>query len=150
MARRNWTDDEKAAALLLLGDPELSYYDVHKATGVPASTLHDWAAAAGLTGHTRVEQTEAARSARSQRIALKREVVAEKLLDAVETFGDQAVDAKPRDAQALMTAAAIALDKFRLEMGEHTQATRSESVDIAGVARSKVDELAERRKQKTA
>lgn len=147
MPRRNWSDDERAAALELLADPESSYYDVHKVTGIPASTLCDWAGKAGMTGHTRQEQTEAARAARHDRIALKRAVIAEKLLDAVETFADEAVLAKPRDAQSLMTAAAIAVDKFRLEMGEHTTSTRSESVDIVDAARSKVDELAARRRK---
>lgn len=151
MGRHVWPDEVKQEALRLLADPEQSYYDVHKATGVPASTLCDWAGKAGLTGHSdRVEATKAARDQRSLRIELKRAVVAEKLLDTMEDLIDRTEAAKPRDAQALVMAARQAQDGFRLEMGEHTQATRTESSDVAKSARAKVDELAERRSQKTA
>lgn len=165
MGRHVWSEEVKAEALNLLADPENSYYDVHKLTGVPASTLCDWAAAEGLTGHSdRLEATEAARQFRSERIALKRGVIAEKFLDSVETFLNQAeqlaegmIEVREgvfisggRDALALMQAADSAIKAHRLEMGEHTQATRSESVGVAEAAKAKVDQLAERRRQKTA
>lgn len=165
MGRHIWPDEVKAQALLLIADPELSYYDVHKATGVPASTLHDWAAAEGLVGHSdRLADTKAAREFRSERIAVKRAVIAERFLDSVETFLGQSealaegmVEVKEgvfisggRDALALMQAAKEALTAHRLEMGEHTSSTRNETVDVAEVARHKVDQLAQRRQQKTA
>lgn len=165
MARRNWTEEDKSAALGLLADPEASYYDVHKATEVPVSTLHDWAAKAGLTGHSdALKQTESARAFRSERIALKRAVIAEKFLDYSEHFADAAKDIADGvievkqgvfisgggDAKNLMTAAAIALDKFRLEMGEPTSRTFSESAPAADVAKSKLDELGARRQSKSA
>jgi transposase-like protein len=159
MGRHIWSEEVKAEALRLLSDPEQSYYDVHKATGVPASTLHDWAAAAGMTGHSdRLADTEAARKFRSERIAVKRAVIAEKFLDYVETFGEQAaalaeglIEVKEgvfvsggRDALALIQAADIAMKAHRLEMGESTsrgEVIQSPRRKLEGV----VDELASRR-----
>lgn len=159
MGRHVWSDEKKAEALALLSDPELSYYDVHKATGVPASTLCDWASKAGLTGHSdRLEATESARKHRTERIAVKRAVIAEKFLDSVETFLEQSeqvaegmIEVKEgvfisggRDAKALQEAAVGALQAFRLEMGEATSRIESE-VRPAAKVRDRVDELAERR-----
>jgi transposase-like protein len=151
MGRHVWPQEVKLQAIELLSDPELSYYDVHKATGVPASTLCDWAAAAGMVGHSdRVEATKAAREQRSARIELKRAVVVEKLLDTMESLIDRSEDAKPRDAQALVMAARQAQDGFRLEMGEATSRVESRDLGSAQKAKQKVDELAERRTKKSA
>lgn len=165
MGRHVWSEEKKSEALVLLADPELSYYDVHKATGVPASTLHDWAAAAGLVGHSdRVADTEKARRARMERVASKRAVIAERFLDSVETFLEQSelvaegmIEVKEgvfvsggRDAEALVRAASTALGAFRLEMGEHTQATRSEAGSPRDRVKDRVDELEAKRQQRSA
>lgn len=165
MAKRDWSDEDKAAALALLADPEKTFYEVRDECGVPVSTLHRWAEAAGL-GRSDAK-TDAASERRRLRLAAKREAVAEQFLDRAEDLmgrmDEPHVIGYTKDGQAVafpmgasadcknyMTAAAIALDKFRLEMGEHTQATRSESVQVAEVAKSRLDELAQRRKSKSA
>lgn len=165
MGRHVWDDETKAKALELIADPELSYYDVHKATGVPASTLHDWAAAAGLTGHSeRLAETETARRFRTQRMAVKRAVVAEKFLDAVETFLERSeavaegmIEVKDgvfisggRDALALMQAAKEAMNAHRLEMGEATSRTEDVSVSPRERLKDRVDDLEAKRRQRTA
>lgn len=123
--------------------------EASRLTGVPVRTICRWAGEAGLAQAKR-EQTEAAREALSADIDERRVGIRDLLLQAAEVHARRSLEAKPREAQALATAAAIMLDKFRLEMGEHTQATRSESVGVAEAAKAKVDQLAARRRQKSA
>lgn len=161
MAKRTYTDEEKAAALKVLSDPELSFYEVRDRTGVPVGTLHRWATEAGLKRSD--EKTEAAAARRRLRLSVKREVIAEVLLDRVEDLMgrmDQPHVVGYDDGQAVvfpmgassdcknyMTAAAIALDKFRLEMGEHTEHHRHDERPAEKV-RTSLDELRARREEK--
>lgn len=147
---RKWSDEDKAGALAMLAEEEQTLVTVHHATGIPTSTLHDWALKAGL-GLSGTEQTRAALESRRVRLAAKKEALAEELLDlARDLYHQAAALPKAREAQALATAAAIMHDKHRLEMGEHTQATRLENHGAAETARQKLDELSERRQAKTA
>ena len=149
MGRHTWSDEKKQEALDLLADPSKTFYEVRDATGVPVGTLHGWATAAGLERSD--EETKAATEARQVRMSARRELLREMLLDAAIDHTERAqAEDKASGAQAFQTAAAIALDKFRLEMGEHTQATRTESSDAAATARAKVDEIAQRRQTKSA
>lgn len=149
MGRRSYSEEEKAQALGLLADASKTFYEVRDLTGVPVGTLHRWATDAGLERSD--DQTKAATAARVARMAEKRTVLQEMLLDAAIDYTDSGVaQDKGTGAQAFMTAAAIALDKFRLEMGEATSRIESRDLDAAVKARHKVDDLAERRKQKTA
>jgi transposase-like protein len=164
MGRHVWSEGKKAEALALLADPEQSYYDVHKATGVPASTLCYWASAAGIEHSNRLASTEKAREARVERIASKRALIAEKFLDYAETFADQAVELAEglvevkegvfisggRDANALMQASTAALTAHRLEMGEATSVQEHRGEDAAEKVKARVDELSERRAEKSA
>jgi transposase-like protein len=145
MGRRAYTAEEKAAALELLADPSKTFYEVRDETDVPVGTLHGWAVEAGLKRSD--NQTKAATEAHKARIDLAREHLRELLIRAAVEHTERALSQdKPSGVQALQTAAAIAHDKFRLEMGEHTAHTRTESPEAAEVAKTKVDELAERRK----
>lgn len=159
-----WPDDIKQQALELLAG-ERTFYEVRDATGVPVGTLHRWAEAAGLEHSD--EKTRAANERRRDRLAAKREAIAEQFLDRVEDLmgrmdephvvgylknGEAVVhdQGASADCKNYMTAAAIALDKFRLEMGEVTSRTETRGTEAAQAARQKVDELAERRRSKSA
>lgn len=158
-----YTSEQKAEALNLLADVSKSYAEIRDALGIPVGTLAGWAKGAGIERTAAQKLTEAATKVRMARIASKRERLKEKLLKTADGFVDRAVVLSEgarrreggiflptaRDTKDMMTAAAIALDKFRLEMGEATQVTE-QRVDSATKARSKVDELAQRRAQKTA
>lgn len=165
MARRNWTDEEKAAALELLADGSKSFYEVRDATEVPVGTLHRWATEAGLERSD--EKTLAATKRRTLRLSEKRQALAEEFLDRVEDLlgrmdephvvgytkkGEAVVFpmGASADCKNYMTAAAISLDKFRLEMGEHTQATRSDTGSPRDRVKDRVDELEAKRQQRSA
>jgi transposase-like protein len=164
MARREYSDEEKAKALELLRDVSLSYYEVRDKTGVPVGTLHSWARANDIERRSDPKQTRAATERRIERLAAKREALTEKMFDVADLFVDKASDLAEgvvevregvfisggRDARELMTAAAIAIDKGRLELGEATSV--NETRGDAGRARTTVeqalDELAAKRKAK--
>lgn len=149
MARKNWSDEEKNEALRLLADPSATFYEVRDATGVPVGTLHRWATEAGLERSQDV--TKEATQARVARTHSRRTILQELLLDAAIDHTERALaEDKAQSAQAFQTAAAIAHDKFRLEMGEATSRTETRSTDAAQQAKAKVDELAARRAKKTA
>lgn len=160
MPGKPWSDEDKQAALLLLADDSKSFYDIKAETGIPVGTLHRWSVEAGIEHSS--EKTKAANVARRERLASKREALAEEFLDRVEDLlsrMDQphviayTKDGKPvvhgvgasADCKNYVTAAAIALDKFRLEMGEHTEHRKTDSDQPRHKVQDKVDELAERR-----
>lgn len=165
MARGQWSDEEKAEALRLLADPEATFYEVKAATSIPVGTLHRWAVAAGLERSD--DKRLAATERRTLRLQEKRSLIAEEFLDRVEDLmgrmdephvvgytkkGEAIIHpmGASADCKNYITAAAIALDKFRLEMGEATSRTETRSTDAAEAAKAKVDELSQRRKQKSA
>lgn len=151
MSKRDYSEQEKAGALALLEDLSLTFYEVRDMTGISVGTLCRWAEAAGLKRSD--EKTRAASERRKTRLAAKREALAEKMLDVADEFVDHAKDIAAgvvevrdgvfvsggRDARELMTAAAIALDKFRLEMGESTAI--NESRDTNGTRKKLVERL---------
>ena len=137
--RTEHSTQEKETALDIYQDRGLAA--AHHATGIPRSTLHGWARAAGLdtssiAGRT-AEQTIAANIAREARCAELRTELREMLLstavdlleridqphkefkgvDAHEVEFDRAPAGAARD---YATSAAILLDKYRLEVGEVT------------------------------
>lgn len=162
------SDETRARAVELLANPEMSYCAVRDATGVPVGTLAGWAKQHNIERSDAVRKTEAATKARIKRIESKRSKLAEKQLDAALVFVDKARTAAGAPAvqdpqtklwyingdtaaKNLMAAHEIAVKGFRLEMGEATevQETRTNE-DAADVAKKRVDELAGRRKAKSA
>lgn len=147
MAKRVYTDDQKATALA--GYLEDGTAATAKALDIPPRTIRYWAGEAGLAAAKR-EQTEAASEALAADIADKRAGIRDLFLEAALHHANRSLAAGPRDAQALATASAIFIDKFRLEMGEATQVHESRSDGAADKVKATVDELSERRAEKTA
>lgn len=142
-----YTDDQRADALRL--------YEEHGAAGacrlldyaVSPATVRVWAHRAGLKRYTS-EKTAEATAAHQLRQAEMREELRElflsKAMDMLLRMDEPHLDYRGKDAspvtwekaparecQAYMTAAATALDKFRLEMGEAT--SRSELTDASKI-----------------
>lgn len=156
--------EEKAGALAVYAERGLAA--AHHATGVPRSTIHRWAQAAGLDlpaiAARSVEQTAAATAAHEARCAELRVELREKfLLEAgaaldrmsipyVEFVGSGAVEVEyplpPAGALfGLMKTAGTALDKYRLEVGEATSRDEHHVSDVRERASAILDELAQRR-----
>lgn len=133
-----WTDEQRAEALALYR--EHGPAEASRRTGIPRGTISRWAANSGYerVRNEKVEaQTEQLRIAQEmlrQRIRTKLLAKADDLLDrmdaphkdfrgkdVVEVTWDKATSG---DVKNYATAAAILLDKYRLEVGEPT--TRSE------------------------
>jgi hypothetical protein len=112
-------------------------------TGVHHTTLYRWHAAYVRS----LEQTDEEIAEQNQEQQALRSHVRQRLLEAAAAHLDRSDNCKNgNDAKNFMTAAAIALDKFRLEMGEHTGYERRETgMGAAEIAQQRVDELAERR-----
>lgn len=149
-----------------------SLAEVHAETGLPKSTLTRWARKAGVgTFHT--EQTAHATEALAAQRALKREQMVDLLIDQAndlihrmneqhgvwmqvggqsggleQVFYERATSA---DVRNYAVAAAVLIDKMRLELGEATERKETINIDDARAElASKVDELAKRRAQKSA
>lgn len=142
------SSEEKAHALEIYERDGLAA--THRQTGIPKPTLHDWARAAGLdvaaiAGDT-ATKTLAATAARSARCDALRSELKERLLETAATLLDRVdhphtefkgnaakevhYDVAPADAcRNYVTAAAICIDKYRLEVGEAT-----DRVDVTGTA----------------
>lgn len=166
VARRAWSDEDKAAALELLGDQSRSLYEINRETGVAVSTLSTWAKDAGIERSS--AQTRAATAERLNRIAEKRAALAESFLDyaidlAAESHvvGTEGLErevaegslvriASAQDSQRLMTAAAIAHDKFRLEMGESTSVIENRDGGARSKLEERLDEVARKRSERQA
>jgi transposase-like protein len=118
VARREYTAEEKAEALRLY--VEVGLCQSAKLTGIPKSTIRDWAKAAGVQtdGDTKtaaaIEAAKArAERARAERNALFPEVALELLKRIRETDS-------PSGCKDLATAAAILTDKDQLVSGKAT------------------------------
>jgi len=138
-----------------------------RATGIPSGTIRSWASRAGVQ-RARTQKQAAAIEASMMRQAEKREELRELLLDrAVELLhrlDDPHIDFRGKDARQVTfpkpggmdsknyaTAAAILIDKYRLEMGEATARTYHEgSDDIDRSVGQLVEELARRAPSETA
>lgn len=167
---RTYTDEEREAAVELLRNPEYSFARVQRETGIPVGTLGRWAKKAGVERSDAQRSTEKATKAREVRIQNRRGRLKEKLLKYAEQMADRAIELSEgaqeltdkkgektgilvptaKDALAMMQAAQIAFEKFRLESGEPTEHRRTDSSDVRHRFDEKVDELAARRKAKEA
>lgn len=162
MAKRAYTEAEKAAALEVLSDMSLSFYEVRDRTGIPVGTLHTWATAAGIQRSD--EKTNAASARRRLRLQAKREALAETFLDRAAELearmdephidfrgkdNDQVEfpQATSSDVKNYAVAVAVLIDKFRLEMGEPTEHHRHDARPAEKVAQQ-LDELRSRRESK--
>lgn len=130
-----WSDSQRGEALALYVDVGPS--EAARRTGIPKSTIHDWAAKEGLSTDAVSEQTIAATIASAERAAAKREqareLMLDRILDALGLMQAAHTDFRGRDATEVhferapsgawkdyaMTVG-ILLDKYRLEMGEST------------------------------
>lgn len=143
MARRVYSDEEKERALALYETEGPTA--VFAQLGIPKSTVMSWAIANGVRtvrNERTAEAVEAARLDRAHTRELLRDEMLRRALDLLERMDDPHVDFKGKDAdeviyprpspsgcQAYATAAAILLDKFRLEVGEVTGRTETLSTD---------------------
>lgn len=137
MARTAYTDEQKTHALDLY--VQHGACEAARRTGIPRNTLSSWAHRAGLQPDA-PEQTRAAVEHAQLRNAERRAGVQAKLIDTADRMLDRIregeVDyrgnvakrvefdeASPASCKAFATAAAILIDKYRLEMGEATTIT---------------------------
>ncbi len=137
---RTYTDQERSEALGFY--EEVGAADAARLCDfvVSAGTIRQWAHRAGMSRYS-AEKTQAATEATRRRASERRAELQELLLsraidmllrmdethkdfrgkDAVAVFWDKAPAGAAKD---YATAAAILLDKYRLEMGEHTDRTQ--------------------------
>lgn len=116
----------KAQALALY--PDLGVAQTADQLGVPRGTVSVWVHRAGLQ-RVHPQQTQAATEARvTLQEEIRDEVKLGFLTEAWECL-QQAPTARPADRLKLVTAAAVAIDKYRLEMGEATARTYHEGTD---------------------
>lgn len=121
-----YTDAQKADAVAIYVEHGLA--EAHRRTGIPKPTLKRWLENEGIdpseTTARSVEKTRAATEAASAGAAEKRALLQTELLDAAREHVAMArITLDGKDAQHWMTAAAIGVDKFRLEKGEATERT---------------------------
>lgn len=163
MTRRTYTDEEKGEALALY--VEEGPTAVEAALGIAKSTVHTWAVAEGLRTVRNERMAEAREAIAADRAVLRERLRTElvaKALDLLGRMDEEHIDFRGKDAvqvtfpkasasgcQSYATAAAILLDKYRLEMGEatgrqeHTVETTTDRELRALVAEMRPD-LAER------
>lgn len=133
-----YTEEQKAEAVELA--QEVGTSEASRRTGASATSIKRWTADAGLTDQTKREKTEAAREQLAIQRAKKREdlrnLLLDKALDLLGRMDEEHKDYRGKDVTAVYwdkapsgatkdyaTAAAILIDKFRLEMGEATGRT---------------------------
>lgn len=143
MARRTYTPKQRQEALTLyaLEGPSA----VEDQLGIPKSTVVDWARTAGIRTVRNERTAEAVEAARLDRELTRehlRNLMLEKAVDLIGRMDEEHIDFKGKDAdevvypkpspagcQSYATAAAILLDKFRLEVGEVTGRTETRTSD---------------------
>lgn len=156
MLAMKYTDEQKQEALNLY--VEHGATEAAHLTSIPKRTLLRWATDAGMA-QARAKKTEAARTqlARQQdarRLQLQN-LLLEKAVDLIQRMDKPHIDFRGKDeieypiatsgdVRNYATAAAILIDKFRLERGESTSRTEvtSDDSDIDREVRRLVDELA--------
>lgn len=111
-----YTAEQKARALELL-ETESVWAAVNE-IGCTHVSVYRWHAE-----HVRsLKQTEEETQAEQDQLKAMRSRVQRRLLEVAAAHVDRSDSAySAKDAKDYMTAAAIALDKYRLEMGEHTE-----------------------------
>jgi hypothetical protein len=150
---RTYTTEEKTVALATYAEHGLAR--AHDEHDIPKATLRKWAIGAGMdtsaiAGRS-VEQTQAASAARSARCEVLRLELREGFLvaaaDMLDRLDEEHVDFRGQQAREVtfpkapadacrnyVTAAAILIDKYRLEVGEATD--RSETLALERSAQS--------------
>lgn len=138
MAERSPEQKEHALAVYV----EHGLAEAHRQTGIPKPTLHDWARRAGLDPSVLAAEsgklTLAATEARQVRCEAMRAELRERLLETAGTLLDRVdhpyFDVRGKDAERIelptpppagcrdyVVAAAVLIDKYRLETGEVTE-----------------------------
>lgn len=169
MAKREYTDDQRDGALGLVA--EHGFREAHRRSGIPLSTLFSWGTAAGVRS-VQVQKSRSAIEAAEARIAEKREIVRELLLekaaDLIERMDEPHKDFKgsgvtevtydtatSTDVRNYSVAAAVLIDKHLLMSGEATERIEGgrgqydRLAEVLGVAPEDVpDEVARRRAAK--
>jgi hypothetical protein len=141
-------DDATREAVLVKVRNGVPYRQISDEHGVATSTISNWAKTAGIES-AGAEQVAAAVAATKVAWTQRRGELVDALGEAAAELLEKARRAPARDAQALMTAVAIGVDKAQLLSGGAT--SRHEQMD-ADARRERVatlrDELAERRADK--
>lgn len=166
MSRRTYSAAEREHALALITEYGIAH--AHRETSIPKPTLSRWAHDENIdTEHSAREQTRAAVEASKQAREVKREqfrvLLLDKAVDMLERMDQPHIDFRGKDAQQVefpkpapegcksyATAAAILIDKLRLELGEATARTEIGATDPKVAAVHRADELAARRTKKQA
>ena len=135
MTRTAWPSERQEEALALYlahGSIEASAQ-----TGIPAGTIRRWACDRGVTAG-RMEALKATAASRRNAADVARAELRDQLLEVAGEMVSKVHEMmggewSGRDARDLMVAAGIALDKYRLEMGEATG--REETLTLSAVER---------------
>lgn len=143
MSRRTYTDEQKADALALYANEGPSA--VQHQLGIPKATVTSWATANGVRTVRNERTAQAVEAAKLDRELTRerlRDAMLAKALDLIGRMDDEHIDFRGKDAkqvtypkpspsgcQSYATAAAILLDKVRLELGEVTGRTETVSTD---------------------
>ena len=119
MARRVYTDEEKAEALKLYETEGVS--KASRATEIPKSTIRNWARAGGV-GTVRNEKMAQAREAADQDSATLRAIAANQTIRVSNIIADAieerlAIEAHAIDLKELATVYGIFADKHKLFVG---------------------------------
>ena len=119
MSRRVYTDEEKAEALDLYETVGVS--KAAKATGIPKSTIRNWARAGGV-GTVRNEKMAEAREAADNDSATLRAIAANQSIRVTNTIAEAierrlAIEAETVDLKELATVYGIFADKHKLFVG---------------------------------
>ena len=164
--KRTYSQEEKERALAKCA--EIGAYDASKALGIPRSTLAFWMKEAGLHWTDNQEKVESANEARALRIAAKRALLQERMLEeaayCMEAIHNEHIDFKSAGKEGVVkvvfptapaaavqhyaTSLAIFIDKFRLENGESTSRSEVQVDDIdsaRGVLTQQLTRISERR-----
>lgn len=137
MARRSYTDEEKAKAVVLYRDEGPAA--VQRDLGIPKATVSRWAKAAGVRTVPN-KKTAAATEAARQRWEQRRGPLANKLGMVAEVLADRILEAEPKDARSLATPLGVCIDKAELLTGRAT--SRDERVNHGEFEREVADLVA--------
>jgi transposase-like protein len=148
--KRTYTDEQRQEALRLY--KEVGPGEAARQLGIPGKTISSWAKRECIQSDAPAKMAAAidmARLTREERREQLREKMLDKALDLLGRMDEQHKDFRGKDAEAVYwekapadacknyaTAAAILLDKFRLEVGEATGRT-----EHVGTAADRAQEL---------
>lgn len=142
MAPRTFTEEEKSEALLLYVD--LGPAEAARRTGISPLTISSWAKRSGLHTNALVKTKEATEQLKVRAAEMREELkvrMLAKALDLVDRMDAPHVEFKGKEAmqvtypvapagavQNYATSIGILIDKFRLESGEVTGRTETQSI----------------------